>query len=132
GSGGAFGGGLLVGAGAHVGPVNAECNWWADPCGPFNVAANPTGIGQEVEEDGAPGDADFTPWLILPGPAPASGGGTCTGTMCAAPTPTPTVTVTATLTATQTATPTTTATPTPTLTPTPTVTVTTTPLPGQT
>src|SRR5262245_12226072 len=88
GSGGPFGGGLYVGAGAHVGPVDAECNWWDDPCGPFNVAANPTGIGQEVQEAGAPGDADFTPWLIAPSPAPASGGGTCTGAACVATTTT--------------------------------------------
>ncbi len=140
GDGGPFGGGLFVGAGAHAGPVDAECNWWADPCGPFNVAANPLGMGQEVQEAGAPGDADFTPWLITAGPAPASGGGTCTGIMCVPPTtPTPTppatptmtppppVTSTPTLTATQTPAPGDTATPTPTPTATATSTATGTP-----
>jgi hypothetical protein len=82
GAGGPFGGGLFVAAGSHTGAVDAGCNWWDDPCGPFNVAANPNGIGEEVEEAGVPGDADFTPWLTSPGPAPASGSGTCSGTVC--------------------------------------------------
>jgi hypothetical protein len=113
GIGGPFGGGLFVGALAHTGPVNAECNWWNDPCGPFNVAANPMGIGEEVEEAGLPGDADFTPWLIASGPAPAAGSGTCSGTTCVvAPTATPTATATLTPTETPTETPTATATPT--------------------
>jgi parallel beta-helix repeat protein len=94
GDGGSFGGGLFVGAGAHTGPVNAECNWWGDPCGPYNVAANPGGIGQEVKEAGAPGDADFIDWLIAAGPAPASGSGTCTGTPCLAGTTSTTTTTT--------------------------------------
>src|SRR5262249_30493588 len=70
GDGGPHGGGLDVGAGAHTGPVDAGCNWWNDPCGPYNVAANPGGVGEEVREEGNPGDAVFTPWLVAVGPAP--------------------------------------------------------------
>jgi parallel beta-helix repeat protein len=61
--------GLLVDPGSHLGPVNAECNWWGSPSGPFNVPNNPSGAGEEVV-----GDADFTPWLIAPAP-----GGGCVG-----------------------------------------------------
>jgi hypothetical protein len=94
GSGGAFGGGLYVGAGAHVGPVDAQCNWWDDPCGPYNVAANPTGPGEEVFEDGSPGAALFIPWLVAPSPAPASGSGPCTGAVCSSSTTTSSTTTT--------------------------------------
>jgi hypothetical protein len=38
-----FGGGLFVGAGAYPGMLDATCNWWDDPCGPFNVTNNPDG-----------------------------------------------------------------------------------------
>jgi hypothetical protein len=80
GSGGMFGGGLFVGPGAYpTGSLDATCNWWNDPCGPFNVTNNPDGIGEEVQED-VPSTVNFSPWLIAPGPAPASGTGTCTGT----------------------------------------------------
>jgi hypothetical protein len=79
GAGGMFGGGLQVEAGAYPGTLDATCNWWNDPCGPFNVTNNPSGIGQEVEE-GVPSNVSFSPWLIAPGPAPASGTGTCSGT----------------------------------------------------
>src|SRR5262249_17593705 len=79
GSGGMFGGGLFVGPGAYSGMLDATCNWWNDPCGPFNVTNNPSGIGQEVQE-AVPSTVNFSPWLIAPGPAPASGTGTCTGT----------------------------------------------------
>jgi hypothetical protein len=65
--------GLLVDGGSHVGPVDAECNWWGSNTGPTN-ASNPGGIGEEVV-----GDADFTPWLVAPAP-----GGLCAGGM---PTP---------------------------------------------
>jgi hypothetical protein len=80
GSGGMFGGGLFVGPGAYPsGTIDATCNWWNDPCGPFNVTNNPDGIGEEVQED-VPSTVNFSPWLIAPGPAPASGTGTCSGT----------------------------------------------------
>jgi hypothetical protein len=82
-----FGGGLFVGAGAYPGTLDATCNWWDDPCGPFNVTNNPVGIGEEVKED-TPSNVNFSPWLIAAGPAPLSGGGTCTGIMCQ-PTPPP-------------------------------------------
>jgi hypothetical protein len=61
--------GLLVDPGSHVGTVNAECNWWGSPTGPFNPA-NPSGLGEEVV-----GDADFTPWLTAPTPVGACQGG---------------------------------------------------------
>jgi hypothetical protein len=62
--------GLLVDPGSHVGTVNAECNWWNSPSGPFNAPNNLTGTGEEVV-----GDADFTPWLIAPAPSgPCVGG----------------------------------------------------------
>jgi len=60
--------GLTVDPLAHVGTVNAECNWWNSPTGPLS-ATNPSGTGEEVV-----GDADFTPWLIAPAP-----GGPCIG-----------------------------------------------------
>lgn len=70
--------GLTVDTGSHSGTVNAECNWWNSPSGPFNAPNNLTGTGEEVE-----GDADFTPWLTAPapggpciGPAPTAGKGT--------------------------------------------------------
>jgi hypothetical protein len=61
--------GLTVDPLSHMGTVNAECNWWGSPSGPFNVPNNPSGTGEEVV-----GDADFTPWLIAPAP-----GGGCVG-----------------------------------------------------
>lgn len=61
--------GLTVDAGSHTGTVDAECNWWNSPSGPFNVPDNPTGTGEEVV-----GDADFTPWLVARAP-----GGRCIG-----------------------------------------------------
>src|SRR5262249_3745072 len=79
GSGGMFGGGLFGGAGAYPGTLDATCNWWNDPCGPFNVTNNPSGIGEEVQE-AVPSTVVFSPWLIAPGPAPASGPGTASGT----------------------------------------------------
>src|SRR5262249_45045103 len=93
GSGGMFGGGLFVGPGAYpTGTLDATCNWWNDPCGPFNVTNNPTGIGEEVQE-AVPSTVNFIAWLIAPGPAPASGTGTCTGTAgtCRATTTTTTI-----------------------------------------
>jgi hypothetical protein len=67
-----FGGGLFVRAGAHPGTLDATCNWWDDPCGPFNVTNNPLGIGEEVHEE-MPSNVNFSPWLIAPGPAPRRG-----------------------------------------------------------
>jgi len=62
--------GLTVDTGSHVGTVNAECNWWNSPSGPFNAPNNPTGTGEAVV-----GDADFTPWLIARAPSgPCVGG----------------------------------------------------------
>jgi parallel beta helix pectate lyase-like protein len=62
--------GLTVEPGSHIGTVNAECNWWNSPSGPFNVPDNPTGTGEEVV-----GDADFTPWLLARAPdGPCLGG----------------------------------------------------------
>jgi len=81
-------GGLFVGTGAHVGTVDAECNWWGDASGPF-----PVGTGEEVS-----GDADFTPWLVAPSPAPASGGGMCTGGATTTTTTTTSTTTTVTVT----------------------------------
>jgi hypothetical protein len=102
GSGGMFGGGLFVGPEAYpTGTLDATCNWWNDPCGPFNVTNNPTGIGEEVQE-AVPSTVDFSPWLIAPGPAPASGMGTCSGTAitCRLTTTTTTTPVTTTTTST--------------------------------
>ncbi len=53
---------------AHVGTVDAECNWWNSATGPTNPG-NPGGTGEEVV-----GDADFTPWLTARAP-----GGPCIG-----------------------------------------------------
>src|SRR5262249_13336861 len=72
-------GGLLVSAGAYPGVLDATCNWWNDPCGPFNVTNNPTGVGEEVRE-GVPSNVNFISWLVAPGPAPVSGSGMCVGT----------------------------------------------------
>ena len=72
-------GGLFLSAGAYPGVLDATCNWWNDPCGPFNVANNPTGPGEEVRE-GVPSNVNFISWLVAPGPAPASGSGMCSGT----------------------------------------------------
>jgi hypothetical protein len=75
-----FGGGLvLVDADAYPTTLDATCNWWSDPCGPFNVTNNPLGPGQEVQE-ATPSNVHFSPWLIAPGPAPGPGTGTCSGT----------------------------------------------------
>jgi hypothetical protein len=107
-----FGGGLFVGPGAYpTGTLDAMCNWWNDPCGPFNVTNNPTGIGEEVQE-AVPSTVDFSPWLIAPGPAPASGMGTCSGTVgtCRATTTTTTTTIPSSTVPTTTSTPATTTT----------------------
>jgi len=61
--------GLTVDPLSHVGPVNAECNWWGSSTGPTELINNPGGTGEEVV-----GDADYTPWLIAPAP-----GGPCLG-----------------------------------------------------
>jgi parallel beta helix pectate lyase-like protein len=74
-------GGLEVTANSYDGTLDATCNWWDDPCGPYNVQHNATGPGEEVRD---PNDnVTFISWLIAAGPAPVSGNGTCTGTMCA-------------------------------------------------
>lgn len=61
-------GGLNVDPGAHVGTVNAICNWWGSSRGPTN-AGNPGGNGEAVI-----GDANFKPWWTTPSqtsPCPA-------------------------------------------------------------
>jgi hypothetical protein len=61
--------GLTVDPSSHTGTVNAECNWWNSPSGPFSVT-NPSGTGEEVV-----GDADFRPWLLARAPnGPCLGG----------------------------------------------------------
>jgi hypothetical protein len=60
--------GMTVDPASHAGTVDAECNWWNSPSGPFALS-NPTGMGEEVV-----GDADFTPWLTARAP-----GGPCIG-----------------------------------------------------
>jgi hypothetical protein len=109
GSGGMFGGGLFVGQGAYSGMLDATCNWWNEPCGPFNVTNNPSGIGEEVQE-AVPSTVNFSPWLIAPGPAPASGTGTCTGTAGTCRTTTTTTTTSSSTVLTTTSTPVTTTT----------------------
>jgi len=58
----------------HVGTVNATCNWWNSPSGPFSATENPMGTGEEVV-----GDADFKPWLVAPAPGGACIGGVPSG-----------------------------------------------------
>jgi len=67
--------GLTVDPLAHVGTVNAECNWWGSSTGPFNVPNNLSGTGEEVV-----GDADFTLWLLARAP-----GGPCLGGLPSTP-----------------------------------------------
>ncbi len=40
------------------GTTIATSNWWGDPTGPYNMAANPTGLGEEVSDG-----VTFDPWL---------------------------------------------------------------------
>jgi hypothetical protein len=67
--------GLTVDPMSHTGTVDAECNWWNSPSGPFNVPNNTSGTGEEVV-----GDADFTPWLTARAP-----GGPCIGGLASTP-----------------------------------------------
>jgi len=93
-------GGLEVAAGAYPsGVLDATCNWWNDPCGPYNVTNNPTGPGEEVRE-GVPSNVDFISWLIAAGPAPASGNGMCSGSPGSCQPATTTTTTTSTSTST--------------------------------
>ena len=66
--------GLTVDPMSHVGRVDATCNWWNSPSGPFNATENPMGTGEEVV-----GDADFKPWLVAPAPGGACIGGVPSG-----------------------------------------------------
>jgi len=66
--------GLTVDPMSHVGAVDATCNWWNSPSGPFNATENPMGTGEEVV-----GDADFKPWLVAPAPGGACIGGVPSG-----------------------------------------------------
>jgi parallel beta-helix repeat protein len=61
--------GMTVDPLSHDGNVNATCNWWNSPSGPFEASGNPGGTGEEVV-----GDADYRPWLIARAP-----GGPCLG-----------------------------------------------------
>lgn len=67
--------GLTVDPLSHSGTLDAECNWWNSPSGPFNAPNNLSGTGEEVI-----GDADFTPWLIARAPS-----GACTGGLRSTP-----------------------------------------------
>ena len=42
------------------GTVIATNNWWGDPSGPLNIAANPSGLGEEVSDG-----VTFNPWLTI-------------------------------------------------------------------
>ena len=42
-------------------PIIAELNWWGNETGPYCLAQNPSGTGDEVQETAA-FNVDFTPW----------------------------------------------------------------------
>jgi hypothetical protein len=44
-----------------TGTLNATCNWWGDPSGPYHPTSNPDGQGDNVSDGVA-----FTPWVALP------------------------------------------------------------------
>ena len=43
------------------GTLNATCNWWGDPSGPYHPTANPDGKGDDVSDK-----VVFTPWVAPP------------------------------------------------------------------
>ena len=53
--------GLLVGAGATAGALDASCNWWGDIDGPNDPPGNPSAGNDAV------GDVMYWPWLDGPG-----------------------------------------------------------------
>ncbi len=44
-----------------TGTLNATCNWWGDPSGPYHPTANPDGQGDAVSDR-----VVFTPWVAPP------------------------------------------------------------------
>ena len=44
-----------------TGTLNATCNWWGDPSGPYHPTANPYGNGDDVSDN-----VVFTPWVAPP------------------------------------------------------------------
>jgi hypothetical protein len=44
-----------------TGTLNATCNWWGDPSGPYHATANPNGQGDDVSDN-----VVFTPWVAPP------------------------------------------------------------------
>jgi hypothetical protein len=44
-----------------TGTINATCNWWGDPSGPYHPTANPDGKGDDVSDK-----VVFTPWVAPP------------------------------------------------------------------
>jgi hypothetical protein len=44
-----------------TGTLNATCNWWGDPSGPYHPTANPDGTGDDVSDK-----VVFTPWVAPP------------------------------------------------------------------
>lgn len=44
-----------------TGTLNATCNWWGDPGGPYHPTANPDGQGDDVSDK-----VVFTPWVAPP------------------------------------------------------------------
>jgi hypothetical protein len=44
-----------------TGTLNATCNWWGDPSGPYHPTANPDGKGDDVSDR-----VVFTPWVAPP------------------------------------------------------------------
>jgi hypothetical protein len=43
------------------GTLNATCNWWGDPSGPYHPTTNPDGKGDDVSDE-----VVFTPWVAPP------------------------------------------------------------------
>jgi hypothetical protein len=44
-----------------TGTLNATCNWWGDPSGPYHPIANPDGKGDDVSDQ-----VVFAPWVVPP------------------------------------------------------------------
>jgi hypothetical protein len=44
-----------------TGTLNATCNWWGHPSGPYHPTANPDGQGDDVSDS-----VVFTPWVAAP------------------------------------------------------------------
>ena len=50
-------GNVYLGMSSAGAEIQAECNYWGDPSGPYNIS-NPSGIGDNVS-----GNVEFIPWL---------------------------------------------------------------------